>query len=233
MEAVIDNTPGGTERKRLSGLRRVDSSAQMLHADRYTRVVRLLRILLPLAALVIIGVLISRLNQSPQNIQVMPTTEETAEPSGEIEMLAAKYSGVDAAGRPFRITAERASRPLAGDENVMLESPVGRMQLDGEDWIAARADTGRYRAEDSRLLLQGNVKLYNNTGYVLVTEKMVVSTSDGRAVSETRVRGKGPAGTIDAKGGVDVIDNGARTVFKGPAKLVLQPGKMKQDGRGE
>lgn len=233
MEAVIENTPGGTERKRLSGLRRVDSSAQLAHADRYTRVVRLLRILLPLAALVIIGVLISRLNESPQNIQVMPTTEETRDPSGEIEMLDAKYSGVDAAGRPFRITAQRASRPLSGNEQVMLESPVGRMQLDGEDWIAARADTGRYRTEDSRLLLQGNVKLYDNTGYVLVTDSLVVSTSEGRAVSKTRVRGKGPAGTIDAKGGVAVTGNGARTVFRGPAKLVLHPDKMKQDGESE
>lgn len=108
------------------------------------------------------------------------------------------------------------------DENILLlERPVGELQLNTGGRVTLKSESGKYWQEQEQLELTENVELSNSDGYVMSTAQLDIDMNASTARSETDVSGYGPAGTIVAKG--LQADNAAGVlVFNGPARLVLK-----------
>lgn len=191
----------------------------------YSLFVRLMKWSLPLVALVIVGVLIVRLQESelpPPKLSGTPSVT----PEGQVALIGARYEGVDAAGRAFHVTADRAQHPLTDIGAVMLEKPMADMALDDGGGIAASAARGSYDRAASLLKLSGGVRFFHDSGYEITMDEIDIRMTQRQAQSLSPVRAQGPAGTIMAAG-LEVMASGDRIVFKGPARLVLSPAALK------
>ncbi len=184
----------------------------------YTRFVRWMRFLLPMAALAILAVLVAWPDMKDVAVSV-EAVDVTSTP-GQTELVSPRFESQDDDEQPFTITASRAIQSQFRDDLVILEAPLADMTLKDGAWVAAEAKEGAYMQEKRKLVLQGNVKLFHDRGYEMRTEKLHVDLARKVAWSDVPVNGHGPAGTIEAAGMRAQTEDGV-LIFTGPAKVVL------------
>lgn len=194
-------------------------TAQKGASKSYSRFIRAMRIFLPLVALGIVGFLMIW-PQVNDKFDTMPTEIALVQAVGKNELIKPRFESEDSKHQPFTVTADRAVQNESDPDEVLLEQPQADMVLNDGTWIAAQADEGRYRQESEHLVLEGDVKLFHDQGYEIVTTQLHVDVKHDKAWSETPISGHGPAGTLEATGMTARTDIG-HLVFTGPAKLVL------------
>ena len=204
--------------------RRVDHSAETNAG--YTRFVRVMRLALPLAALILLTVLFVDTGVNEATIAPMEEDEAPMVKDKRIaknELLNPKFESMDKENQPYKITADRAIQGEVNKDLIMLERPVGVMDMGAGAQVQVVSDTGAYRQDTERFLLEGAVVMQHSDGYTLNTEEAHIDLKRNFAWSEKDVLGTGPDMVIDAKG---VRANGetGEVVFAGPAKLVLEKG---------
>lgn len=190
----------------------------------HTWFVRITKFLLPVAALVIVGIVVARLSQDQQTLQVtqLPAQEKTT--AGQIDLVKPKYEGLDAKNRPYTISADSAHRVMDKDKPneqiVAMTNPFGDIAMDDGSWLAVKAAEGLYNNTTSTLDLSGGVIFFHDTGYEMHMKDVHVDVKNRHAETSSPVQGQGPAGMIDAQN-LQVSDNGDLVVFGGPVRLTL------------
>lgn len=196
-----------------------EERAQTPISKRYSVVVRMLRLMLPLIAVGIIGLVMAW----PQVEEaVVPIEEQASIPQsvGKNELVNPRFESRDEKDQPYTITAERAIQSARDPSVILLEKPMADITMNDGTWMAGEAEQGAYRQDTEKLLLKGKVKLFHDNGYELKTEKLQVDMQARTAWSDQPVHAQGPAGTLDATGmQADSANN--RLIFTGPLKLVL------------
>lgn len=192
----------------------------------YSRFVRWMRILLPVAALVIIAVLftVTGFREKP----VIPTQEEAKVPPsvGKNELLNPHFESVDQKEQPYFIDADRAVQGEKEESLVLLENPRGEMKLSSGQKAYMQAKSGAYRQDTNRILLEGDVKLSHDNGYALQTQKLDVDLKGNFASSDLDVLVTGPDGRIEAKG-LQADGETGDLIFAGPAKMTIRGAALK------
>lgn len=187
----------------------------------YSWFVRTAKIALPLLALGVVAVVVTRLSQDPQLAQLveLPTKEKTA--AGQMQLVNAKYEGVDTKGRPFTLLAASATREANAAETVLLDKPRADITLEDGAHLSVKAERGRFDNQAGRLFLGDNVTVLHDGGYEVYMRDVSVDLNARNAATTQPVRAAGPAGTLSAQN-VAVISQGDLVVFGGPALLVLK-----------
>lgn len=187
----------------------------------YSWFVKIAKIALPVAALVIIGIVFSSLSENPveQQIAEIPREEKTV--PGQLELVDAKYEGADEKGQSYTLTAAKAVRKNEAENIVTLEKPKADIVLAQGGWIAVHADTGAFDNAKATLDLSGNVVLFHDAGYELHMQEAHVDLAARTAQTQNAVEGQGPAASIRATT-LSITNNGEKIVFGGPARLTLR-----------
>lgn len=206
--------------ERRERLGRAGGAQAAQYNPRYSRFIRRMKLILPLVALIITGVVFAWGSMDEDNI--IPSALEASIPKtvGQNELLNPRFESTDDKKQPYTITAGRAIQGENNDNLIILEEPVADLLLNSGSWVAVKADQGAFRQDSQNLLLRGNVRLYHDRGYQLETAQMQINLEDNSAFSEDDVHGKGPAGTLEAKG-LQANSGEGHIIFNGPAKLVL------------
>jgi lipopolysaccharide export system protein LptC len=189
----------------------------------YTSFVRTMRLVLPLAAVGIVGLLVSwpRVEERMAKPPVAATPADSLPQTvGQNELINPRFESEDDKSQPYTLTAARAVQSSDNPDIVFLDKPMGDINLSDGAWIAAEATEGQYNQKEEQLSLRGRVKLFHDSGYELVSEKLQVDLKNRKASSDAAVHGQGPAGTLEATG-LQAEMNEGTLVFTGPAKLVL------------
>jgi len=140
---------------------------------------------------------------------------------GTGRMVAPRYRGVDARGRPYTVTADSAKE--AGPERIDLVAPKGDVVMQNGAWLMLEGRDGVYMQHTGQLDLSGDVTLYRQDGTVMTSDTADVDLKQDSAASNDRTHAEGPFGTLDAQGFV-LVDKGAVIQFQGPAHMVLNGG---------
>lgn len=185
----------------------------------YSLFVKITKVALVFGAIAIIGVLIVRLSKDPNEGTL--TVERVETTPGQIELVKARYEGVDATGRPYTVSAEKASRSTTDGDIVILQQPIADLTLKNGTWLAVTAQEGTYNRTSAQLNLEGDVTLFHDAGYELKTKTLDIDIKSGQAVSKTTTNLQGPLGSIAANG-MTVYNAGERVVFAGPATMVIR-----------
>ncbi len=210
--------PFGDHYKRRRGAVRVGQRRNKF----YTKFVRSMRILLPLTALGLVAILVVTSGDNKDLIKAPPPKEEVVKQTsiGKNELLEPRFDTYDKDGRPYTITAVRAYQTMDDADIIYLEKPVADSTMRDGAWVALESVSGVYNQLAQELALEGNVKLYHDSGYSLLMEKLDIDLKKNIAVSNVAVSGQGPIGQLQASG---MTANGADNIliFNGPAKLTL------------
>lgn len=196
--------------------RRVPSAAQIA---RRQRLMRLLKLAMPLLAAGLLATLLFWReidgNEGRLSFRRGPVLVPEA-----LQLVAPRFQGLDDLGRPYTVTARVARQP--GQEQLMLlDRPQADIVLNDGAWIYAESENGRYHRPTQLLELEGDVRIYHDSGVLFRTEAAAVQIDAGSARGERTTRAQGSFGNIISEG-FEMTDRGAVMVFTGRAHAVLE-----------
>lgn len=186
----------------------------------YTRFVRIMRFALPLAAIALTVVIIlwDEMGARMTKLDEQKFLPEVEEARGE--MLNPQFDSTDKEGRPFTITAQRATQDDNNPKVMLMDKPEARIDLGPEEILTSQSHQGVYEQEAGKLFLSSDVQLHHSSGYRLHSDELRLDLKTGEAFSDQPVHVEGEMGTIDATG-LEAYNARGLIIFKGPATLIL------------
>ena len=199
-----------------------DSTAGAAHGEverwrRRSRVVRLLRVAMPVAIVLIIAGLVGAVVYNT----LRPGTEVPQASNRPIRLVNPRFVGRDDRGRAFVITATSATRDPKQYEKVYLDHPSLVLDEQGPDPTRITARDGVYHQDTGKLEVSGGVRMASARA-AFETATSQFDTKTGELVGSGPVQGSGPLGEIDAKS-YGVYEKGDRMVFDGGVHTRLIP----------
>lgn len=191
---------------------------------RYSRYVSIMKFLLPVTALVLVGLVV-----------IWPQIHgiEAGLPLGfgrlqltkveDPNMVNARFVGADKKNQPFSITADLAKNVLSGSAAIELEMPKADIAVKDGSWLVLTANTGVFNKDKKTLKLRGAVNLFHDSGYEFNTKAAEIDLTEGVAVGKDPISGQGPFGRLQAQG-FRLNDRRNTIYFTGKSKMVIHPG---------
>ncbi|QUJ76133.1 hypothetical protein KDD17_14630 [Sulfitobacter albidus] len=195
-------------------------------ADRHSRAVALLKVVLPLAALAILSTLFLLSRAMAPEGAVPFADKEIQDRLRDQQITGPFFSGSSADGDQISFSADT------------LKSPEGRVGINRAEGVRARivtaagatyqlsADAAELDIGANTALLDGNVTILTSQGYRLNTAQLTSGVSNVTLTAPGKVTALGPIGTLDA-GAMTITSpdtgNGTQMLFTEGVKLVYDP----------
>ncbi len=195
------------------------TSAQVRRRARaHTRLVLVLRWLLPTLMLALFGLLGAFVvGQAVRAAAAMPKEMPT-----QIRMVGPHFIGRDNQGRAFNLAARLAVRNDANMQQVLLDAPVIVMDVDSAHPKTLTAEHGVYNEDTHLLHLTGHVRVDDAAASTIGTEEALIDTKAGTVIGGSALNGEGPMGQIHAgryqateKGQTLIMTGGVHAQLKG------------------
>lgn len=198
------------------------------HSLLRTRIVRLLKLVLPAVAAGLVVLLLAwpQLHPIEQRFRLKPVAIGI-EDLENLRVVSARLVGTDENDQPYTIVAEQALQQSGNSDVTDLVKPQGDIALNGGAWVTLMADTGRYFKGTERLTLAGHVSLFHDQGYELHTARADVDLGQGNASGDDPVTGQGPDMELEGEG-FRLYDKGKRIQVTGQSRLVIRPAAERQ-----
>ena len=190
----------------------------------HTGLIRALKILLPVVALSVVLLVLAWPRIEDAMAPAQRQLVQSKQNNGRNELMNPVFNSVDNHDEPYQVTATRAVQSINNTDVILLDKPTANIILNSGHVIDGNAVHGTYTQSEGKLLLEGDVTLHEEEGYVAKTSKAVVNAKTHQSSSDQPVRVTGPSGTIDATG-MQVNSDSQVLIFTGPAKMMLN-----QDG---
>lgn len=196
-----------------------------------SRLVSILKVVLPLAAIGILSTLFL-LSKRTDPVSTIPfTTIDLQDAARSERIVAPSFAGATEAGDLIAFTAETATP--TGDQRMAAETLSARIDLTSGQQITFRADGGEIDRKVDNAHLSGGVTITSSTGYRIETEVLNAGLTEIRASSEGEIRGNGPLGTFTA-GQMALTSRGqkdnAYLLFTEGVHLIYEPAQGSEDG---
>lgn len=176
---------------------------------RRSRLIRVLRIALPLAIGLIFATLIGFIVQG--TIAGGPIQPDAADTP--IRLVNFRLVGRDDRGRAFVLTADSATRDQQDYQRVLLVKPALLVDSESPRPTRLSARTGVMHEGTGRLQLDGDVQL-NGADLSIATASSVYDTATGVLQGQGQIAGRTALGDVSAKS-YGVYDEGERMIFRG------------------
>jgi len=192
----------------------------------YSRLVRWMKVLLPVAALLTVGAIFLFGRESGTG-EALLSAEDLAALGAGLRLEEPQFTGRTAAGEPYRVTAAWAEPDGALPDRIRLANPAGEIETADGMRISGRAETGVLHRGESRLELAGAVRLETDRGHVFESARLAVALAARRArspgpVTITGAEGRLEAGRMRISGGAEGA-NAARIFFEDGVRVVFIP----------
>ena len=216
---------GAGKRKRRDSLVLTPRHADGIKVNRtYSRFVAVMRWLLPVAAILLIAILVGWPGRDSGDGTRTLSFINMGRQDESLRMISPRYVGTDSHGRPFVITADAATQDEADQDLITMDAVEADVTLEDGRWIVLQSPTGLYNRREQTLHLNEWVNIYSDDGSQFNASDVKLDLANGLASSESPVHGQSPMGLLYANG-FKVLDGGKRTRFEGGVKLTIEPMK--------
>jgi len=188
----------------------------------YSRMVRSLRLILPLLAggVLALAILWPLFQNDSATFPGVSDLKLDAADAREVRMRSPRLVGVDDVGRPYELSAAEARQGDEGLNTVLLDRPAGEIVLEDGARLSMEAGSGVFNREAERLELSGSVKLEHGLGYTFQSPSATVDLHRARAEGDQPIRGSGPEGEIQGEG-FEILDKGRTVKILGKSRLLI------------
>lgn len=201
---------------------RTDSDRAFRAARRHSRLVRLLRVAVPVTVVGALGftVLLTYFNPL-RMLSSLPVNVDKMVVSGtKITMEKPRLAGFTHDARPYEVSAEAAQQDLTKPDMVELHRIHGTVQMQDNSTMVMSAASGLYNAKGETLELEKDIRL-SSKSYEGYLSQATVDIAKGNVVSNEPVKLKMMQGTLDANH-LEVLDSGDLVRFTNGVTMVLQ-----------
>ncbi len=182
-------------------MNRAQSDRAFRAARHHSRVVRLLRVAIPAAIVVMLvgAFLVSYFNPA-RMLAALPVNLDNLVVSGtKITMEKPRLSGFTKDQRAYEFTAEAAAQDLTKPDLVELRNIDARVKMQDNSTMKMLALTGLYDTKKETLKLEQQILLSSDTGYKGRLTEAVVDVRTGNVVSDKPVELEMLQGILNAK----------------------------------
>ena len=204
---------------------RGDSTRAFRAARRHSRVVRILRVAVPLAVVLGFGGVFVIIYLNPlRMLAKLPVDAGNLVVSGtKITMEKPHLSGFTHDERAYELSADAAKQDLTKPDLIELRNIHAKVQMQDKSSMEMSAATGVYNSKSETLKLDQNIVLSSTTGYSGQLSEALVDIRKGHVVSEQPVAVQMLKGTLNAKR-LEIIDSGDLVRFAGGVTMTLMLG---------
>lgn len=201
---------------------RGDSERAFRAARRHSRLVRFLRIALPVAVVLItVGMSLLTWLNPLRMLATLPVNINDLVVSGtKITMEQPRVNGFTKDQRAYEFTAEAAAQDLTKPDIVELRNIVAKVEMEDKSTMNMRAATGVYDTKKEMLLLQGNILLTSTNGNTGKLTEATVDVRKGNVTSDRPVELEMLQGILNGNR-LEVIDSGTLVRFHGGVHMTL------------
>lgn len=229
-EATIQDTPArGRSVRGDRALESLEFGSRTTGADAAarSRLVRRLRIALPIVAVILIAAFIINTRSNSVDQAFLDDFKSISASTEELRMANPRFAGIDDKGKPYEITAIAASQDPAAKDVIQLERPRA-VQGGADSASVVTAESGLYQSDENILTLDREVTLEHQLGaktYVLRTPRATVLIGDQVVTSDAGVGVEGPDGETLQADRMRAFREDGRVVFEGNVSMRIYPGK--------
>lgn len=196
---------------------------------RHSRMVVLLKVVLPSVAAILIGLVILWPQLNAQKEGFALTAVESGDILGKSEeqsMINPRFFTVDQTGQPFNLIAKTAYE-LPGDiRRVQLDDVKADVLLKNNTWFALDAGKAVYTQVEDMLDLFDKVNLYSDQGYELETTQASINVRTRDIIGKEKTISRSSIGHA-VSDGFSVSDQGKVLRFLGKTRVILYPQEEK------
>lgn len=195
-----------------------------------TRIVRWLRVLLPLIALAMLSTMFLFSRQPGSESQIPYTEVDAAQMAREPRVVAPNFAGVTGDGAELSLQARQAVPASTDDPGSADDLRLDWRRPDGLSADLTAPDAG---ISDGVIALSGGVRMSTSSGWTLEAPQIDAATDRSRLAAEGGVTATAPFGRITAQqmelapqaGGAGEGQEGGSAVlnFSGDVRLIYQP----------
>ena len=179
-------------------------------ARSHTRLVRFLRVALPLVMVGVVAALAVLVVSHAVRRQAAAHQDSTT----PIRMTNPHFFGRDNQGRAFTLGAREAARDEKSFQVVLLRFPTLTLGVGGPAPRNLTADSGVYHEDTRMLLLTGHVRANDAKSARFATNQALVNTRTGAVTGAQALATQTTQGAVKSNS-FDVYDKGNRVIFKG------------------
>ena len=159
-----------------------------------TRIVRWLRVLLPILALVILSTMFLFSGGSDTEPEIPYAETDAERMAREPRMIAPQYSGVTEDGAELSLRASEISSAQDGGGSA----DGLRLDLRRPDGLAAQLTAPTGSVDEDLITLQGGVTMATSTGWHVTAERIDTETDRSRMMATMGIAATAPFGKITA-----------------------------------
>jgi lipopolysaccharide export system protein LptC len=212
---------------------RRDADRAFRAARRHSRLVRILRITVPVT--VVIGLIIVALVTYFNPLRMLaklPINIDNLVVSGtKVTMEQPRLAGFTSDARAYELVADTAAQDMTKPDIVELRNIRAKVEMQDKTSMEMTAVSGIYDAKGETLKLEREILLRSSTGYQGRLSEAMIDIRKGNVVSEHPVEVKLLQGTLNANR-LDIFDSGDVVRFHGGVVMDMmlnQPPPAKPD----
>ena len=179
---------------------RPDGERAFRRAMRHSRRVRMLRVAIPVAIVLIVGTIFLLSWLDPLRVLArLPTDAGKLVISGtKITMEAPKISGYTRDSRWYELTARSAAQDITNPNIIELQDIRAKIEAEDKSTMDVAATEGSFDRKRGVLTLSRRIMLRSTSGYELHLEEAAIDTATGEIVSKKPVEVRSEQGTLNA-----------------------------------
>jgi len=192
----------------------------------YSRLVRWMKVVLPVAALVTVGAIFLT-GRGFDSGESLLSPADLATLGAGLRLETPRFTGRTEAGEPYTVRAAWAEPDGAVPDRITLDRPEGEIDTADGRRLSGRADAGLLERREDRLTLRGGVVIETSDGYRFASERLALDFRARTAHSPVPIIATGPAGRIEA-GAMRILRgeagaDEARIFFEAGVRVVFIP----------
>ncbi|MCX8952029.1 hypothetical protein OU790_01155 [Ruegeria sp. NA] len=198
--------------------------------DRYSRMVQFLKVLLPLAAIVMLSTVFLLSRSIETNVSVPFAQKDIDERLAQQVVTRPDYRGTTRKGETVHIEAVQATQGTEASVPTASEFR-GRFGLLNGGTITLDSNSGLIRPDSGTATFVGDVVITTADGLKVTTDLLNTSLDEVRGDTPGQVNGTGPIGNFSAGRmtfGTEKTDGPVHIVFTDGVKLVYEPEKAER-----
>lgn len=200
-------------------------SEAFTRAERHSRRVQILKVVLPAAGLFLAGGL-AAYSIMAKPVQTRIEADDSSVAEGKLVMDSPKLEGFTRDGRPYLVTATRAIQDVAAQDVINLDGIDAKMPVEKENWARVEATSGTYNRNANTLDVPTDILLTTTDGLVAKLKSAFLDINGGTLKSDAPVDIQSHGSRITADT-MAVHDNGKLVIFETSVRVHIDPVQTK------
>ncbi len=194
--------------------RRTDVERTVRSAGRHSRVVRVVRVALPLAVILGLGafVIVTWFNPLAALKALPSVSGKLAVQGSKITMELPRIAGFTRDARAYELNAETAVQDITSPDLIELQNLRAKMEMQDKDVVLLVAKSGTYNSKADKVILRDEIVITSEQGYKALLREAAIEMKKGNVVSDHPVTITLPNGLLKANR-LEVFDSGALIRF--------------------